>query len=171
MDCRGTRRTGRILIRPADSRDRDAIWAIIGPVIREGETYALDRDLSAPDALDYWMGPDHACFVFEDETGVLGTYYLKANQSGGGSHVANCGYMVGQVARGKGVARAMCAHSLDEAARRGFRAMQFNFVIASNRGAIGLWESMGFSIVGRLPEAFDHPQTGPTDALVMYRKL
>jgi ribosomal protein S18 acetylase RimI-like enzyme len=102
---------------------------------------------------------------------IVGTYYLRANNAGGGAHVANCGYMVAADATGRGVARAMCAHSLAHAKDRGFRAMQFNFVITTNKRAVRLWQAMGFSIVGRLPGAFLHPTQGYVDALVMYREL
>ncbi len=160
-------------IRPARPDDAAAIWAIIGPVIRAGETYALDRTMSEADALGYWTGADKVTFVAEDEEdgAILGTYYLKANQQGGGAHVANCGYMVSAVASGRGVAKTMCAHSLDEARKRGFRAMQYNFVVSTNARAVSLWQKMGFEIVGRLPEAFEHPKQGLVDALVMYRPL
>ncbi|MFM5923865.1 MAG: N-acetyltransferase family protein [Novosphingobium sp.] len=159
------------MIRPARSEDRGAIWAILEPVIRAGETYALDSDMGEAAALAYWLDEAHSTFVFEGEAGILGTYYLRRNHAGGGSHVSNCGYMVAPAARGKGVARAMCAHSLDEARRRGFNAMQFNFVVATNVGAIGLWQVMGFAVVGTLPDAFRHPSRGLTDALVMFRSL
>ena len=159
------------MIRSALPDDADAIWAILEPVIRSGDTYALDRDMTRQEALAYWMGTAHSCFVFEDREGVIGTYYLRANQSGGGSHVANCGYMVSPAARGKGVARAMCEHSLGEAKRQGYLAMQFNFVVSSNLPAVRLWEDMGFAIAGRLPLAFRHPQSGLVDALVMHRSL
>jgi ribosomal protein S18 acetylase RimI-like enzyme len=158
-------------IRPATPADRGAIWAILEPVIRAGETYALDRELSEEEALAYWLGPDKAAFVAEEEGAIVGTYYLRPNQPGGGRHVANCGYVTGEAARGRGVARVMGLHSLDEARRRGYRAMQFNFVVASNMRAVGLWESLGFAVVGRLPLAFDHPRLGSVDALVMYRSL
>jgi ribosomal protein S18 acetylase RimI-like enzyme len=158
-------------VRPAYARDDDAIWAIIGPTIRAGETYVLPRDLSRDAALSYWRSPGHEVFVAEEGGEILGTYYMRANQQGGGSHVANCGYMTALEASGRGVARAMCAHSLEHARARGFRAMQFNFVVASNARAVALWQSLGFEIVGRLPEAFAHPQLGLVDALVMYRKL
>lgn len=158
-------------IRPATDEDRAAIWAIIAPVIRAGETYALDRAMSREDALAYWLGDDRETFVAEREGAVVGTCYLRANQAGGGAHVANAGYMVAAGAEGRGVARAMCAHSLDRAAARGFRAMQFNFVVSSNHRAVRLWEAMGFGVVGRLPLAFDHPDLGPVDALVMFRPL
>jgi ribosomal protein S18 acetylase RimI-like enzyme len=158
-------------IRPAQAHDDDAIWGIIGPTIRAGETYALARDMSRTDALAYWRSPAHEVFVAERDGEVLGTYYMRTNQQGGGAHVANCGYMTAAAASGQGVARAMCAHSLEHAHARGFRAMQFNFVVASNARAIALWQSFGFAIVGRLPEAFAHPRLGLVDAVVMYRKL
>ncbi|AQA00828.1 GNAT family N-acetyltransferase [Sphingopyxis sp. QXT-31] len=160
-----------MVIRPADAGDRAAIWAIIGPVIGAGETYTLARDMSEAEALAYWFGADKAVFVAEEGGVVLGTYYLRANQAGGGAHVANCGYMTGAAATGRGVAQAMALHSFDEAKARGFRAMQFNFVVASNERAVRLWESLGFAVVGRLPGAFEHPALGFVDALVMVRTL
>ena len=158
-------------VRPAQAHDDDAIWEIIGPTIRAGETYALPRDMSRADALSYWKSPGHEVFVAEQDGVVLGTYYMRANQRGGGSHVANCGYMTAQEASGKGVARAMWVHSLERARARGFRAMQFNFVVASNERAVALWRSFGFEIVGRLAQAFAHPRLGLVDAVVMYRML
>jgi len=158
-------------VRPAQARDNDAIWGIIGPTIRAGETYALPRDMSRADALAYWKSPGHEVFVAEHDGMVLGTYYMRANQHGGGSHVANCGYMTAAQASGRGVARAMCAHSLAHARARGYRAMQFNLVVSSNERAVALWQSFGFEIVGRLPAAFEHPRLGPVDAVVMYRML
>ncbi|WP_299192109.1 N-acetyltransferase [uncultured Erythrobacter sp.] len=159
------------MIREAQPSDASAIWDIIGPVIRTGETYTIDRDISRESALAYWMDGGGHCFVAEEAGEVLGTYYLKRNQAGGGSHVANCGYMVGEAARGKGIARAMCEHSMQMARELGFAAMQFNFVVSTNMGAVRLWESLGFETVGRLPDAFDHPKAGYVDALVMHRKL
>ena len=158
-------------IRPATPADAAAIWAIIGPTIRAGETYALDRNMSEAEALAYWFGADKAVFVAEAEDKILGSYYLRANQAGGGAHVANCGYMTAASATGRGVARAMAEHSLAEARDRGFRAMQFNFVVATNDRAIRLWQSLGFDVVGRLPGAFAHPAHGFVDALVLYRVL
>lgn len=160
-----------LIIRPAEAGDRAAIWAIIGPVIGAGETYTLDRCMGEAEALAYWFGADKTVFVAEEEGVVLGTYYLRANQGGGGAHVANCGYMTAAAATGRGVARAMALHSFDTAKARGFRAMQFNFVVASNERAVGLWQSLGFNIVGRLPGAFAHPALGFVDALVMFRAL
>jgi ribosomal protein S18 acetylase RimI-like enzyme len=160
-----------MLIRKAEGSDSDAIAAIILPTIREGTTYALDRDLSEADALSYWLGADKQTFVAIEHDEVVGTYYLRANQAGGGKHVCNCGYMTAANATGRGVARLMCQHSLERARSLGFRAMQFNFVVATNGRAVGLWEHLGFKTVGRLPSAFLHPQEGYVDALVMYQTL
>ncbi len=158
-------------IRAAAPSDDDAIWAILEPTFRAGETYPIPRDISRADALAYWHTPGHSVFVAEDSGRVTGTYYLRANNRGGGAHVANCGYMVAPGAMGGGVARAMCAHSLNEARARGFTAMQFNFVIASNERAVKLWRACGFDIVGTLPGAFRHPRLGLVDAYVMFRAL
>jgi ribosomal protein S18 acetylase RimI-like enzyme len=158
-------------IRPAAASDHDAIWSILEPVIRAGETYTLPRDMSRTDALAYWFTPGHEAFVAEEAGHVLGTYYLRANQKGGGSHVSNCGYMTAGHATRRGVARAMCAHSLELARGRGFRAMQFNFVVSSNERAVRLWQSLGFQIVGTLPGTFLHPTLGYVDAFVMWREL
>jgi L-amino acid N-acyltransferase YncA len=158
-------------VRPARASDDDAIWDIIGPTIAAGETYVLPRDMSRAAALAYWRSPAHEVFVAEQDGKVVGTYYLRPNQQGGGSHVANCGYMTALAATGRGVARAMCPHSLELARARGFHAMQFNFVVATNERAVVLWQSFGFDIVGRLPQAFAHPRLGLVDALVMYRLL
>ena len=158
-------------VRPATTEDDDAIWRILEPTFRAGETYPIPRDVARADALAYWRTPGHTVFVAEDGGDVVGTYYLRANTKGGGDHVANCGYMVAPAAYGRGMARAMCAHSLDEARKRGFAAMQFNFGIASNERAVRLWQACGFEIVGRLPGAFRHPRLGHVDAYVMYRTL
>ena len=160
-----------MLIRPAAPDDAAAIWAIIEPVIRAGETLTLDRDMEEGEALAYWFGADKEAFVAEEGGVILGTYYLRANQTGGGAHVANAGYVTGAAATGRGGARAMGLHSIAHAKARGFRAMQYKFVDSSNVRAEGLWQSLGFEIVGRLPGAFDHPADGFVDALVMVRAL
>jgi ribosomal protein S18 acetylase RimI-like enzyme len=162
---------GRMLIRSATTEDHDAIWQILEPTIRAGETYALPSDMSRADAIAYWTGSDRQTFVADEQGRIIGTYYLRANQGGGGAHVANCGYMTADQAKGRGVARSMCEHSLQYAHEHGFRAMQFNFVISTNERAIRLWQHLGFEIVGRLPLAFLHPKLGYTDALVMFRSL
>lgn len=161
-----------MMIRPAQPADAPAIAAIIMPTIGEGATYTLNTDMTQADALAYWMAPDKFTFVAQAENGdVLGTYYLRQNQAGGGRGVCNCGYMTGVRATGRGVAQAMCVHSLDFARTQGFYAMQFNFVVSTNVRAVALWQRLGFAIVGRLLGAFDHPTQGQVDALVMYQRL
>ena len=160
-----------LVIRAATAADHDAIWTLLEPVIRAGETYALPRDMSRHDALGFWTAPGNDAFVADDDGAILGTYFLHANHLGGGSHVANCGYVTAGHAAGRGIARAMCSHSLDHARSRGFRAMQYNCVVSTNERAVRLWQSMGFAIVGRLPGAFAHPTLGDVDAFVMYQRL
>lgn len=160
-----------MVIRPARPDDAAAIWSIIGPTIRAGETYTLDPAMSEADALAYWFAADKDTFVAEEDGEILGTYFLRPNQAGGGAHVCNCGYMTRASATGRGIARLMCRHSLDHARTRGYRAMQFNFVVSTNEPAVHLWQSLGFAIVGRLPLAFHHPTRGYVDALVMFQAL
>ena len=158
-------------IRPATASDHPAIARIILPTIRAGETYALDPGLSEAEAVAYWTGADRETFVAEQDGVVLGTYYLRANQAGGGAHVANCGFMTGAAAAARGIGRAMGEHALDRARGLGFSALQFNFVVSTNQHAVKLWRSLGFAEVGRLPGAFRHPGLGVVDALVMFRTL
>ena len=158
-------------IRAATPADASAIWRIIEPVIRDGETYALDRDLGEAEAVAYWMGADRETFVAEEDSAILGTYYLRPNQSGGGAHVCNCGYVTAIEASGRGVATAMCRDSLERARERGYRAMQFNFVVSTNTRAVDLWQSLGFHEIGRVPGGFLHPRAGYVDALILFREL
>lgn len=161
-----------MLIRPFVSGDEDAVWSILEPAIRAGETYALPRDMGRGAALAYWTGADRETFVAAGPDGsIFGTYYLRANQLGGGAHIANCGYVTAGHATGRGIARAMCIDSLERARTRGFEAMQFNFVVESNERAVRLWRSLGFAVVGRLPDAFRRPDGTLSDALVMLRRI
>jgi L-amino acid N-acyltransferase YncA len=159
-----------LTIRKATRADSDAIWSILEPTLRAGETYTLPQNMDREDALAYWFASGHEVFVAEERE-ILGTYYMRANQRGGGSHVANCGYMTATHASGRGIARSMCLHSKDHAKREGFRAMQFNFVVSTNERAVKLWKSLGFEIVGTLPRAFAHPRHGFVDAFVMFAEL
>ena len=159
-------------IRPATDADREAIWNIFHEVVATGDTYAFYPNISREDALAYWFGPGTHTYVAEQPAiGVAGTYILRPNQSGGGSHVANAGFMVSASARGQGLGRAMAEHCLSEARRLGFRAMQFNYVISANTAAIRLWQDLGFEIVGTLASAFRHPDKGYVDVYVMYCSL
>jgi L-amino acid N-acyltransferase YncA len=160
-----------MIVRPASLSDANAIWTILEPTIRAGETYTLPRTMDRQQALDYWFSTDNTVFVAEEGDEIIGTYYLRVNQSGGGAHVCNCGYMTAAAASGHGVAQTMCAHSLEQARSLGFLAMQFNFVVSTNERAMHLWHKFGFETVGRLPGAFLHPRLGYVDALVMFRNL
>lgn len=163
-----------LTIRPARPEDAEAILAILLPAFRAGETYAVDPQIDAAGARDYWLAPGKTVFVAETSGPggrVVGTGYVRANQAGGGAHVANAGFVSDPAARGRGVASALLDHALTAARAMGFRAMQFNFVVSTNEGAIRLWTRAGFAIVGRLPGAFRHPTAGDVDALVMYRTL
>jgi L-amino acid N-acyltransferase YncA len=159
-------------IREATAADWPAIWSVLEPVFRAGETYSFARDIVEAEARRAWLELPARTFVFTSADGhVVGTYYLKANQPGQGSHVCNCGYVVGSHARGLGAASAMCRHSQQAAREMGFRSMQFNLVVSTNEGAVRLWQRLGFAIVGTLPEAFEHPTLGYVDAFVMFKHL
>jgi ribosomal protein S18 acetylase RimI-like enzyme len=158
-------------IRPASSEDDTALWGVLEPVIRAGETFALPRDMTREAALAFWSAPGSDVFVTEVDGAIVGSYFVRPNQRGGGAHVANAGYVTRVGQTGRGIARAMCAHSIEHARDRGFRAMQYNIVVSTNERAVRLWQAMGFTIVGRLPGAFAHPTHGDVDAFVMFRSL
>ena len=159
------------MIREATSTDWNKIWPIFHEIVQAAETYAYDPATSKAQGEVIWLHSPRKTFVFEDKGEILGTYYIKNNQSGPGSHVCNCGYMVSSSARGRGLATAMCKHSQEVAIELGYKSMQFNFVASSNEGAIRLWTKLGFDIVGRLPGAFNHPKNGYVDAFVMFKSL
>jgi L-amino acid N-acyltransferase YncA len=158
-------------VRPGTNADHDAIWNIFHEIVVAGDTYAFDPNLSREEALAYWFRDDTHTYVAEKNGGVVGTYILRPNQSGPGSHVANAAFMVASDAQSSGVGRRMAEHCLSEARRMGFRAMQFNFVVSTNTAAIHLWKQLGFKIVGALPGAFRHPEKGYVDVYVMFRSL
>jgi len=158
-------------IRKAEQSDNDDIWAIFHEVVSKGDTYAFSPQTGRKEALEIWTLKPDATYVAEVDGKVVGTYFIKPNQPDLGAHVCNCGYMVTEPARGKGVATAMCLHSLAEAGRMGFLAMQFNFVVSTNEGAVRLWQKLGFHIVGTLPGAFNHERFGLVDAHVMFKRF
>jgi GNAT superfamily N-acetyltransferase len=161
----------KITIRSATDGDRDAIWKIFHEVIVAGETYPLDPRASREDAMSYWFQPEARVFVAGANGQIRGSYTLHANQSGGGAHVANAGFIVDKSAHGQGIGRAMGEHCLAEARRLGFRAMQFNFVVSTNEPAVKLWQHLGMKIIGTLPGAFRHPTRGDVDVYVMYQQF
>ena len=158
-------------IRPAADADRPQVWAIIQSVIAGGDTYVYAPDTPEQDMLDYWFSPEKHTYVAELHGRIAATFWLKANQPGLGSHVANAAYMVSPEQQGRGIGREIAEWSLAEARLLGFTAMQFNFVVKSNESAVRLWQRLGFEIVGEIPDAFQHSKLGLTNAYVMYRKL
>ena len=158
-------------IRRATAADRDAIWEIFRVVVATGDTYCYEPDIGRDEALADWLAPANRCFVAEHAGALVGTYILKPNHDGLGSHVANAAFMVAPDARRSGIGRRMGEHALEEARRLGFRAMQFNFVVSTNEAAVRLWQALGFRIVGTLPGAFRHARRGFVDAYVMFRPL
>ena len=161
-----------ITIRPFKENDWAALWRIIEPVFRAGETYAFPRDISEEEARKIWVLIPKATYVaVNQDNAIFGTYYIKPNQPGLGDHICNCGYIVAENARGQGIASKMCEYSQREAVAQGFRAMQFNLVVTTNSGAVRLWKSHGFNIIGTIPQAFRHPLHGYVDAFIMYKYL
>lgn len=159
-------------IRRFRAEDGPALTRLLLPVFRAGDTYTVDPEIGEAAALAYWTAPEKTVFVALDREGTLcGSYYIRPNQGGGGAHVCNCGFVTDPARRGRGIAGAMLTHALDTARSAGYRAMQFNFVVATNTGAIALWTKAGFATVGRLPGAFHHPDEGYVDALVMWKDL
>jgi len=160
------------LIRQFEANDWPGVLDHAGAGIQGGETYAVPVNISEDDAYRFWIQAPRAIFVAQDDDGYyLGTYFIKTNHPGPGNHVCNCGYIVSESARGRGLAGELCRHSLDVARERGYRAMQYNLVVAKNTAAIRAWEKHGFHIAGTLPGAFHHPRDGYVDAHVMFQTL
>lgn len=161
-----------MLIRPYEDDDWPGVWHIVEPVFRAGATFPNAVDTDETEAHRYWVeAPEATCVAVDDANVVRGVYYLRPNQPPLGAHVANCGYIVDPDSRRQGIGSAMCVHSQEEAVRRGYRAMQYNLVVATNQVGMRLWQRHGFTIVGRLPGAFRHAELGYVDAFVMYKVL
>jgi RimJ/RimL family protein N-acetyltransferase len=137
-------------------------------VVSKGNTYAYHPDTKKEEAFLIWMKRVKKTFIYEENGEILGTYFITSNYT---RHVCNYGYIVSSKARGKGLATKMCEHSQEIARCMGYKAMQFNFVISTNVGAVYLWEKLGFETVGRAPKAFKHSQVGFVDAFIMYKWL
>jgi GNAT superfamily N-acetyltransferase len=160
-----------IQVRPADESDFEAMWPIFQKVVAAGDSYVFAADTSRDDAREYFLGPGIVSFVAEAGGRVVGFYKLIPNRRDRGSHVANASFMVDPDYAGRGVGRQLGKHCLREAKRRGYEAMQFNFVVSTNHRAVRLWESLGFVILATQPKAFRHATLGDVDAYVMHRWL
>lgn len=160
-----------LAIRPATFSDRESVWKTLSPAIRSAESLALDADLTRAAALEFWFAARHEVFVAEQEGTIVGSYFLRAHRAGGGAHVANALYVVLPSATGRGIAQAMCEHSLTQARARGFLAMEYDFVVSSEERRLKLWQRAGFKVVATLPKAFQHPSLGLIDAFVLHRQL
>ena len=160
-----------VVIRKAEDGDKAQVWKIIKSVIARGDTYVNSPESTEEEMLAYWFSPEKHVYVAEEYGEILGTYWLKANQTGLGDHIGNGAYMVSAEAKGKGIGKMMALHSIEEGKRIGYHAIQFNFVVKSNEVAVKLWKSVGFEVIGEIPDAFRHSKLGLTNAYIMYRKL
>lgn len=162
---------GDLVIRDARPEDWAGIWPFFRQIVAAGETYTWPRDMSEDDARAAWFPSPGRTVVASVAGTVVGTAKTQPNQAGPGAHVANASFMVDPAYGGRGIGRALAEHVLARARADGYRAMQFNAVVASNAGAVRLWSSLGFTVVGTVPAAFDHPRLGPVPLLIMYRTL
>jgi L-amino acid N-acyltransferase YncA len=159
-------------IRDATERDWPAIWSIVREVVVASDTFPYDPEMTEDEARALWMvSPPGRTTVAVDGGEVHGTANMYANRAGPGAHVASGSFMVASAARGRGVGRALVEDALSWARAAGFRAMQFNAVTETNTAAVALYRSLGFSIVGTVPEAFEHPEHGLVGLHVMHLKL
>ena len=159
-------------IRDVIDSDWAGVWGFMQPILAAGDTYCWPTDTTEEAARTWWMGkPGGQVFVAVEDGAVVGTAELHPNQPGSGSHVANAGFMVSPTATGRGVGRALARYVLEVAAREEYAAMQFNAVVETNEQAVRLWESLGFTILATVPEAFRHPDRGLVGLHVMHRFL
>ncbi|MDP6967890.1 MAG: GNAT family N-acetyltransferase [Gammaproteobacteria bacterium] len=159
------------MIRAMTKSDFELFWPCFKRVINAQETYAFDPNISFDEAFQIWCVTPRKTFVLQENNQILGSYYIKPNAQGPGAHICNCGYMVDEAARGKGVAQQLCEHSQQIAIELGFAAMQFNAVVSTNRSAVRLWLKLGFTVIGTIPEAYYHAKLGYVDSYIMYKKL
>ncbi len=158
-------------IREANSNDYDSVWEKLKSVNKTGDTYVFDTKKQKIDLARHWFASYMRTYVAEENNRILGTYIIKPNQIDLGSHIANCSYMVHPNAQGKGVGKLLCEHSIVNARILRFKAIQFNIVVSTNKGAVRLWEKYGFVIIGTIPDGFKHVKLGFVDAHILYRKL
>ena len=161
-----------IRIREYSESDWSAVWEMMEPVIRSGESYPYAMDMDADGAHYMWVEMTDSVYVVEEDSGnLLGTYYIMPNKPTLGAPEANCGYVVAERARGQGIGTMMGAHSQEQAVLLGYRAMQFNLVVNTNAVSHRVWNKLGFKEVGVLEGAFLHVTDGYVDATVFYKVL
>ena len=160
-----------IRIRKALPEDHQAVWEILQSIILRGDTFAFSPSLTKEEMLLYWFAKDKHVYVALDENEIAGTFFIKDNQPGLGSHIANAAYAVSLGSRGKGIGKIMGEFSLKEAKQLGYTAIQFNLVVKTNTAAVKLWRSIGFEIIGEIPNAFNHREHGLVNSFIMYKKL
>ncbi|MCR9016798.1 GNAT family N-acetyltransferase [Aquiflexum gelatinilyticum] len=160
-----------LIFRLGNPKDHKSLWEIIRPIIRKGGTYVFSPDSLEQEMMEYWMSTDKSTYVAEMDGKIVGTFYLKPNQPGLGNHICNAGFMVDEKESGKGIGRQMGLFALAEAKKAGYLAMQYNYVISTNQAAVKLWQSLGFDIIGEIPEAYRHPEKGLVGVYVMCKKL
>jgi L-amino acid N-acyltransferase YncA len=161
-----------VQIRAATDADWPQIWPFFREIVAEGATYAYPENLTSEEARSFWMAePPGTTVVAVDGATVLGSATVGPNRPGRGSHVATASFMVNPARSGRGVGRCLGEHVLEWARARSYRSMQFNAVVETNAAAVHLWQSLGFEIIGTVPEAFDHQQHGLVGLHVMYRRL
>jgi len=156
--------------RRANDGDWPAVFEIFSAVTAGGDTYPYAPGLDEAEARRIWVAPENTVFVAVHEGQTVGTAYLRANMPGLGDHICNAGWMIDPTQQGKGIGRQFAEHVMTEATQMGYRAMVFNAVVATNP-AVKLWQSLGFEIVGTVPDAFRHVHEGLTPVHVMYRRL
>ena len=160
-----------ILIRPAETKDLAIIWQMWKTIMEQKIYYPYDDSFTRADIEKSWVNLKNHTYVAEQDAAIVGAYIFKANQPGYGGHIANAAYMVNTKKRGQGIGHLLCAHSLKMAKEAGYRGMQFNLVVSTNKGAIKTWLDNGFEIIGTVPEGFYHIEQGYVDAYIFYRKL
>jgi len=160
-----------MIIRKTEKEDFSRVWEIFKQVIEEREYYTYDEHTPRVYIEENWINEENLSYVAKIEGEIAGVYIVRPNQPGHGKHIANAAYMVDNRFRNHGIGRKLGEHSLLAAKEVGYHAMQYNFVVSTNVGAIKLWQSLGFDIIGTIPEAFHHFEKGYVDAHIMYRKL
>lgn len=162
-----------MFIREASPNDWGSIWPFFHSIVKAGETFAYDPNMSKEDGRATWMVrfPGHVAVAVSDDMKIMGTANMYANRSGPGAHVSSASFMVDPKYQGQGVGRALCQYTLGWCREQGFRSVQFNAVVDKNVAAVELYKSLGFEVIGTVPEAFLHPKDGFVGLHVMYRRL